>query len=314
MADDAQELVATWTVTFKQWRWEYTITADGRVTWRDPLNNETGAGSWALMGKIVNLSWTGSSTKETWNRPIQPGDQSGWCEASYGIDEIHARKATPAGPASPGLKDDLRKMAGKSDFVMGRNYDQVRDRINAASAQEKRLVLVDQPLLNLLRIKMFFNDFAKAVELLGRQSPTAKELIDSPEVKSALDTAWSKSNVGAGLGHRHEEGGQIFINLITGRISTAMVPPGKEGPLVAMQLPSPTPPDNSVCVGHFHTHPNPEAGFAQECSSGEHESFLADGVPGLVRSAKGTFTCGPDRRLHLGGAKGYPGPSGGEPP
>jgi hypothetical protein len=53
MADDAQELVGTWTVKFMQWTWEYTFTADGGVTWRDPLNNESGAGRWTLRGTIV---------------------------------------------------------------------------------------------------------------------------------------------------------------------------------------------------------------------------------------------------------------------
>jgi len=100
MADDAQELVGTWTVKFMQWTWEYTFTADDRVTWRDPLNNENGAGRWTLMGKIVHFSWTGSSTKETWNRPIKPDDQEGWSSASYGSDKIKATKTTAARPPS----------------------------------------------------------------------------------------------------------------------------------------------------------------------------------------------------------------------
>ena len=82
MADDAQELVGTWTVKFMQWTWEYTFTADGRVTWRDPGNNETGAGRWALAEKL-NFSWTGSSTKETWNRPIRSRSSSCGCAAAH---------------------------------------------------------------------------------------------------------------------------------------------------------------------------------------------------------------------------------------
>jgi hypothetical protein len=211
------------------------------------------------------------------------------------------------------LKVDLKQMISRPNFTAGTNYEKVRDRINAASAQEKQEVLDDEALLTSLRGRMFFNDFAKAVELLGRQAPTGKELINSPVVKTALDVAWAASNIAAGFPNRRENGGHIFMNVITGEISTTKAAPGRDWG--SMKLPNPTPPaDNTICVGHFHTHPNPEPGFAQECSEGEPESFKADGVPGLVRSAKGTFTCGPERRLHLAGSRGYPGPSGGEAP
>jgi hypothetical protein len=48
-----------------------------------------------------------------------------------------------------------------------------------------------------LRGKMYFNDFAKAAELLGRQSPTGKQLMEDPVVKSAPEAAWAASNVDA---------------------------------------------------------------------------------------------------------------------
>lgn len=80
--------------------------------------------------------------------------------------------ASAPGTAATGkLSDDLREVISASDFTAGKNYDKVHDRINAASAQEKQAVLSDQALLASLRGKMFFDDFAKAAELLGLQLP-----------------------------------------------------------------------------------------------------------------------------------------------
>jgi hypothetical protein len=99
MAGDATEIVGTWTVKFMQWTWFYTFTADGRVTWRDPLNNKTGEGRWSLLPSLINLSWTGSTTKETWKRPVKPDDQEGWVSAEYGNGVVKAKKvAESAGP------------------------------------------------------------------------------------------------------------------------------------------------------------------------------------------------------------------------
>jgi len=311
VADDAGELVGTWTVHFMRWTWEYTFTADGKVTWRDPLNNESGSGRWALMGSIVNLTWTNSTEKETWNRPIRPGDQIGWCVASYGTGKIEAKKA--GGGASAGLKDDLRTMANRSDFKFGSNYDQVHDRITKASAQEKREALSDQPLLTLIRHKMLFNDFAMAVELLGRQSPTGKQLTEDAVVKSACEAAWADSNVNASNPNDwRENGGYIFMNLVSGQVSTARVPSGNWG---GLNLPGPEIkdiPDDSIVVGVFHTHPNPDG--AGTCEDHDVQKSKIDGVPDVVRGAKGPFPCGVERRLHLAGSRGYPGPSGGDPP
>jgi hypothetical protein len=222
------------------------------------------------------------------------------------------KSSAPSTGVTGRLNTDLKQMISAPGFTQGTNYAAVRDRINAAPAQERREVLDDSALLTSLRSKMFIWDYSKAAELLGRKAPTGKELINSPVVKAALDAAWRASNIAAGFPNRRENGGHIFMNLITGEISTAKAAQGTDWG--SMSLPSPTPPDNTICVGHFHTHPNPEKDFAQECSPGEPESFMADGVPGLVRSAKGTFTCGPERRLHLAGGRGYPGPSGGDAP
>lgn len=93
MAGDLQDIVGTWTVKFKRWTWEYTFTGDGEVTWRDPLNNMHGSGRWTLSPKSINLSWLTSPTKESWQRPITPNNQSGSISASYGTGPFQANKA-----------------------------------------------------------------------------------------------------------------------------------------------------------------------------------------------------------------------------
>jgi hypothetical protein len=92
MADDASELVGQWNVTFQQWRWIYTFTSDGKVTWRDPVNNMTGSGRYSLLPNIVHFSWTGTTAKESWNRPVKANEQIGWYDASYGVGTTAPRK------------------------------------------------------------------------------------------------------------------------------------------------------------------------------------------------------------------------------
>jgi hypothetical protein len=110
MASGIQELVGMWTVRFMQWTWEYTFTADGRVTWRDPWNNEHGSGRWALNGDDVNFSWFGSTTRETWHlrQPIETAGQSGDYVASYGKGEVKAQKTieSKANKTGPRLGND----------------------------------------------------------------------------------------------------------------------------------------------------------------------------------------------------------------
>ena len=99
MAEDRLEIIGVWTVQFQRWNWEYSFTADGRVTWRDLQSDESGAGSWAITGQVVYISWKGATTKESWNLPIKPSEQTGWYAASYGSGPLKAQKKAPA-PAS----------------------------------------------------------------------------------------------------------------------------------------------------------------------------------------------------------------------
>jgi hypothetical protein len=89
---DEEEILGTWTVTFRQWRWEYKFAYNKTVHWRDPFNNESGSGRWYKVGNLINISWTDSTTKESWRCPINPGTQSGWIDASYGVGTFEANR------------------------------------------------------------------------------------------------------------------------------------------------------------------------------------------------------------------------------
>lgn len=107
MDADQQDIVGKWTVKFKAWIWEYTFADGGTVTWRDPLNGEGGSGRWAKSGKIIYLSWSGSTTKESWNCPIRQTGQDGWVAASYGSGKLEAQKAiSPQLGINPGVPVD----------------------------------------------------------------------------------------------------------------------------------------------------------------------------------------------------------------
>jgi hypothetical protein len=108
MADDRTELLGRWRVKFQQYTWEYVFTADGVVRWTDPNNNESGVGRWSLLNKIVYFSWTNSTAKESWNRPIKQKGQGGWIEASYGTGASEAEKIDQVRlPSSSDAADEI---------------------------------------------------------------------------------------------------------------------------------------------------------------------------------------------------------------
>jgi hypothetical protein len=91
------ELPGQWRVKFRNWTWEYTLTADGRSTWRDPLNGMTGSGRWAKAPKVVFFTWANSKTKESWNLPVS-NRMVGRIDASYGGGAAQVERMTGASP------------------------------------------------------------------------------------------------------------------------------------------------------------------------------------------------------------------------
>jgi hypothetical protein len=76
MSDDRDLLIGKWKVWVKSWVWEYEFSPDGTVTWRDPSSFEKGSGRWAMSPSLVNISWTDSVTKESWQRSALIGGKN----------------------------------------------------------------------------------------------------------------------------------------------------------------------------------------------------------------------------------------------
>ena len=134
--------------------------------------------------------------------------------------------------------------------------------------------------------------------------PTAAELMNDPVVQAAMDQAFVDSLPGD-VRNRHEEGGWIYMNMTTGAITTVRAPAGSRRQI---SLAGPPVVSGSVLVGTFHTHPNPTAqGWNPRPSATDQRSAAYSGVPWLVRSDRGVFHTGPDRRRGgLAGGPGYP--------
>lgn len=134
--------------------------------------------------------------------------------------------------------------------------------------------------------------------------PTAAELMNDPAVQAAMDQAWADSLPGDPA-RRHEEGGWIFMDLTTGRLSTARAPAGS---LTQLSLAGPPVIPGSIVVGTFHTHPNPSTQrWNPRPSATDQRSAAYSGVPWLIRSDVGVFHTGPNgRRGGLAGGPGFP--------
>jgi hypothetical protein len=215
------------------------------------------------------------------------------------------------------LPDKLRWLMAE-----GTDYAAVKRVILAAA--DKALALSDQALLIQMAAEFSWDDFAKSVELLGRVIPGPGALLADPAVQAALASAWAASNPNLtapppapptpGV---HEEGGFIYLNIITNVITTSRVPPGAQA---SLPLNDPAPPENAVTVGGFHTHPNvgPPWG-APFASTADTNWATRNGIPLLIRGAFPTVAATSDTstgsaRQHLAGDRGFPGAAGGTPP
>jgi len=134
--------------------------------------------------------------------------------------------------------------------------------------------------------------------------PTAAELLADIIVSSALDQAWldSQSNDAA---RRHEEGGWIYLDLLTGDLHIRRSASGSQN---TIDLDDPPLVARAMLVGVFHTHPNPTAEGWQAGPSGYDQiKDNLNGVPDLIRADDGTHFSGPNvRRGGLTGNPGYP--------
>ena|SRR5579872_6702703 len=136
------------------------------------------------------------------------------------------------------------------------------------------------------------------------RAPTAAEMLIDPTVLRALEQAWTDS-LPAEPTRRHEEGGWVYMDPVTGRLSVRRAPAGTQA---VLDMSAPPILAGSVIVGTFHTHPNPTSeGWYPGPSVEDTQSAWFLGVPCLIRADDGIYTTGPDsRRGGLHGAPGYP--------
>jgi hypothetical protein len=153
----------------------------------------------------------------------------------------------------------------------------------------------------ILAISLFTRDTALAAPT---QAPTIEELRQAPAVKQALEQAWTDSLPGDPE-RRHEEGGWIYINLMTGELTALRAATGLRAELEIGDLPLLL---DSVIVATFHTHPNPTSeGWNPGPSDVDEEVLQRLGVPGLIRADNGVYVAGPEsRRGGLAGGPGFP--------
>lgn len=220
-----------------------------------------------------------------------------------------------------------------------RTYQDYKNAIQAESMIRQFVALNNQQLLLDLKTKLNWNNWARCIELLGRRAPTGAEMLRNANVRTALNAAWAASNAavtiwpthnpaavgnacnppvgGAPPNAAHEEGGFIYMHLVTGELSTRRVAAGAQA---ALTLANPPVVVNSIVVGGFHTHPNVGACWGAPFFSGADITWSAtNGVPLLMRGAfplvanTSNHTTG-NARAHLAGNRGLPGAGGGLAP
>jgi hypothetical protein len=123
--------------------------------------------------------------------------------------------------------------------------------------------------------------------------PTSAELLNDPTVQQALEQAWIDSQPNDPAA-RHEEGGWIYMDTTTGRITIRRSIPGGKAEL---DLGAPPVIHGSIIVGIFHTHPNPMSeGWDPGPSKDDRLVHDRLGLPGLIRADDGVHTVGPVSR------------------
>ncbi len=146
--------------------------------------------------------------------------------------------------------------------------------------------------------------------------PTAAELKKNPVVSGALQAAYADTNAGNPK-LAHEEGGWVYMNDKTKQLIPLRAKPGKAGTgskgYFEIDLNNPPQIKGYVVVGTFHAHPltinqlAPVGRWPRGPSLDDDSVARKQGVPGLVYDPSGTYTYGPDQRLHLDNGLGFPG-------
>jgi hypothetical protein len=120
-----------------------------------------------------------------------------------------------------------------------------------------------------------------------KSAPSVHDLLRSSEVQLALAKAWTDSRVDEPT-DRHEEGGWIYTDLVSGNTLVRRAIPGLQSQI---DLSNPPIISGHFVVATFHTHPNPSGlGWNPLPSESDTKSAFALGVPCIVISDRGQFT------------------------
>ncbi len=226
------------------------------------------------------------------------------------------------GAPSPGLAEAYDLIVSLVALLDAGNttYADYKTATVGGTTLDRNVALLDQALLTRLRGALSWNSFARTVELLGRQRWTYYQLIGESVVTSELRDAWNDSDVAVPgpATTQHEEGGWVYLNLMTGDLSTRRAAAGAGA---AINLAAPPAVADSVVIAKFHTHPNLGAGWVAAPSPQDAAVDATHGVPDIVlgsptnNARRYTFyLSGPYRREHLAGNRGLPGATGGLAP
>lgn len=234
------------------------------------------------------------------------------------LAEERGMGAAPLGRLNEGVR--LRVSLDALITAADRNYAHYRGQIVGATLQQRDVCLADVAFLRRLEVTLAWDDFARCVELFGRRAPHFAALLRSPVVRSALRPAWTDSHPAVtppGTG-QHEEGGWVYLNLLSNTLSVRRQAAGAQA---AINLSSPPIEAHSIVVAKFHTHPNLGPQWLAGPSAQDAIADGAHGVPDIVVGNTGldpavfqTFASGPDGRAHLAGGQVLPGAAGGLAP
>jgi hypothetical protein len=135
-------------------------------------------------------------------------------------------------------------------------------------------------------------------------APSAADLEANSVVQAAFTAAWADS-LADDSAQRHEEGGWIYCDAVTGQIHVRRALPGER---MTLDLSNPPMLPGCYLVATYHTHPNPTAdGWIPEPSDSDRTLAAESGVPWFIVSDMGVYLAGPDRRVGgLTGPAGYP--------
>ena len=135
-------------------------------------------------------------------------------------------------------------------------------------------------------------------------APTADELSADPVVQAAFAAAWADS-FAEDTTLCHEEGGYIYFDPATRRVSVRRTRPGERR---SIDLSNPPEVVGNFLVATYHTHPHSSSLNWQPDPSLQDRLAAADsGVPWFVVAEQQVYACGPTRRVGgLTGPPGYP--------